>query len=117
MIPQIFYNGLTNENRNIINAGSSQKWMDKTVKENVTFLEELASEGYMGDEPTITRVKGFLELDTINQLNVNVDALTKLVSKTQINFVKSTKVGCEFYGGSHSYTQCNVSSNDDVSYV
>ena len=49
MIPQIFYNGLTDENRNIINTASGEKWMDKTVREVVTLLEEFASQGYMGE--------------------------------------------------------------------
>ena len=48
MIPQIFYNGLTDENRNIVNAASGGKWMDKIAREAVTLLEELASQGYMG---------------------------------------------------------------------
>ena len=52
MIPQIFYNGLMNENRNIVNAASSGKWMDKTAKEAITLLE---SKIYMGEETTIKR--------------------------------------------------------------
>ena len=43
MIPQIFYNGLTDENKNIMNAAASGKWMDKMAREAVTLLEELAS--------------------------------------------------------------------------
>ena len=43
MIPQIFYNGLTYENRNIVNASADRKWMDKMAREAVTLLEELAS--------------------------------------------------------------------------
>ena len=82
MIPQIFYNGLTDENRNIVNAASSGKWIDKTAKEAVILLEELASQGYMGDEPTMAKARGVLELDTINLLSAKVDALTKLVSKS-----------------------------------
>ena len=59
--------------------------MDKTAKEVVTLLEELVSQGYMGDETTMAKAKGVLELDTINLLNAKVDALTKMVSKYQIN--------------------------------
>ena len=43
MIPQIFYNGLKDENKNIVNAASSGKWMDKMAREAVILLEELAS--------------------------------------------------------------------------
>ena len=68
MIPQIFYNGLTYENKNIVNATSSGKWMDKMAREAVILLEELASQGYMGDEPTMEKARGVLELDTINLL-------------------------------------------------
>ena len=42
MISQIFYNGLTDENRTIVNAASGGKWMDKTAREAVTLPEELA---------------------------------------------------------------------------
>ena len=63
--------------------------MDKMAKEAVILFEELASQGYMGDEPTMAKVKGVLELDTINLLTAKVDALTKLVSKSKINSMES----------------------------
>ena len=83
MIPQIFCNGLTDENRNIVNIASSGKWMDKMAKEAVILLEELPSQRYMGDEPTMAKVRVVLELDTINFLSAKVDAFTKFVSKSQ----------------------------------
>ena len=91
--------------------------MDKTAREDVTLLEELASQGYMGEETTMEKAKGVLELDTINLLNAKVDALTKLVSKSQINSLEYANVVCENCGGSHSYSQCNMSTNEDMSYV
>ena len=93
--------------------------MDKTAKEAVILLEELASQGYMGDEPTMAKARGVLELGTINLLSAKIDALTKLVSKSQIHSIESTNVACELCGGSHSYSQCNMSSNanEDVSYI
>ena len=117
MIPQIFYNGLTDEHRNIVNAAAGGKWMDKTAREAVTLLEELASQEYMGDETTMAKAKGVLELDTINMLSAKVDALTKMVSKSQVNSLDCTNVVCETYGGTHSYSQCNANVNEDVNYV
>ena len=117
MIPQIFYNGLTDENRNIVNAAFGRKWMDKTAREVVTLLEELASQGYMGDETIMAKAKGVLELDIINMLNAKVDALTKMVSKSQINSLKSTNIFCEICEGSHSYSQYTLSINEDVNYM
>ena len=46
--------------------------------EATTLLEELASQGYIGDETTLAKGKGMLEVDSINMLNAKVDALTKL---------------------------------------
>ena len=117
MIPQIFYNGLTDENKNIVNAAADKKWMDKMAREAVTLLEELASQEYMGHETTIAKARGVLKLDTIKMLNVKVDALTNLVSINQINSLESTNVVCESCGGSHSYSQCNLNINEDVNYV
>ena len=117
MIPQIFYNGLTDENRNIVNAAAGEKWMDKMAREAVTLLKELSSQEYMGDETTIAKARGVLELDTIKILNAKVDALTNLVSRNQINSLESTNVICESCGGSHSYSQCNLNTNEDVNYV
>ena len=117
MIPQIFYNGLTDENRNIFNVASDGKWMDKIAREAVTLLEELASQGYMGEETIMEKAKGVLELDTINLLNAKIDALTKLVRKSQINSLECANVIYETCGGSHSYSQCNMSTNEDVSYI
>ena len=91
--------------------------MDKTAREAVTLLEELASQGYMGDETTMAKARGVLELDTIKMLNAKVDALTNLVSRNQINSLESTNVICESCGGSHSYSQCNLSINEDMNYV
>ena len=62
MIPQIFYNGLMDENKYIANAASSGKWIDKMAKEAVILLEELASQGYMDDEPTMVKARGVLDL-------------------------------------------------------
>ena len=95
----------------------SGKWMDKMAREAVTLLEELASQGYMGDESTMAKARGVLELDTIKMLNAKVDALTNLESRNQINSLESTNVVCESCGGSHSYSQCNLSTNEDVNYV
>ena len=78
--------------------------MDKTARKVITLLEELASQGYMGDETTMAKARGVLELDTIKMLNAKVDALTNLVSRNQINSFKSTNVVCESSGGSHSYS-------------
>ena len=57
MIPQILYNELTDENRNIVNAASGEKWMDKMATEAVIILEKLASQGYMGEETTMAKVR------------------------------------------------------------
>ena len=117
MIPQILYNGLTDDNRNIVNTASSGKWMDKMAKKAIILLEELASQGYIGDDTIMAKAKGVLELDTINLLNVKVDALTKMVSKYQINSLESTNIVCELCRGSHSYSQCSMSSNEYMSYI
>ena len=50
-------------------------------------------------------------------LDAKVDALTILVSINQINSLESTNVVCEPCGGSHSYSQCNLSANEDVNYM
>ena len=87
------------------------------TREAVTLLEELASQGYMGDETTMAKARGVLELYTIKMLNAKVNALTNLVSRNQINSLESTNVVCESCGGSHSYSQCNLSANEDVNYM
>ena len=48
--------------RNIVNAASGGKWMDKTAREAITLLEELASQGYMGEETIMAKARGVLEL-------------------------------------------------------
>ena len=106
-----------NENRNIINATSGGKCMDKMAREAVTLLEELASQGYMGKETIMAKAKGVLELDTIKMLDGKVNALTKLVSNSQINSLECANIICDTYGGPHSYSQCNVTTNEDVNYV
>ena len=61
--------------------------------------------------PHVLKMKGHLkDLE-------RVDALTNLVSRNQINSLKSTNVVCRSCGGSHSYSQCNLSTNEDVNYV
>ena len=95
---------MIDENRNIVNAATGGKWMDKMARKAITLLEELASQGYMGDKTTMVKGRGVLELDIIKMLNAKVDALTNLVSKNQINSLESTNVVYESCGGSHSYS-------------
>eukprot|EP00257_Ricinus_communis_P020703 XP_015579995.1 uncharacterized protein LOC107261946 [Ricinus communis] len=64
-----------------MNAAAGGKWMDKTAREAITLLEELASQGYIGDETTMAKARGVLEPDTIKMLNAKVDALTNLFGK------------------------------------
>ena len=71
----------------------------------------------MGDEITMAKARGVLQLGTIKMLNVKVDALTNLVSINQINSLESINVVYESCGASHSYSQCNLSTNEDVNYV
>ena len=71
----------------------------------------------MGDETTMAKARGVLELDIIKLLNAKVDALTNLVSRTQINSIESANIVCESCAGSHSYSQCNLSANEDVNYL
>ena len=91
--------------------------MHKTAREAVMLLEELASQGYMGEETTMAKARGVLELDTIKMLNAKVDALTKLVSNSQFNSLECANAICETCGGPHSYSQCNVTTNEDMNYV
>ena len=68
------------------------------AREAIILLEELASQGYIGDEPIMAKATGVLELDTINLLSAKVDALTKLVSKSQVNSINNANVACELCG-------------------
>ena len=77
--------------------------MDKTAREAVTLLEEFASQGYMGEETIMAKARGVLELDTIKMLNAKVNALTKLVSNSQINSLECANVVCETCREPHSY--------------
>ena len=101
---------------NIVNAASGGKWMDKMAREAVTLLEEIASQGYMGEETTMAKARGVLKLDTVKMLNAKVDALTKFVSNSQINSLECANIICKTCGGHYSYSQCNVTANKDVNY-
>ena len=65
----------------------------------------------------MAKAKGVLELNTIKMLNAKVNALTNLVSKSQVNLLECTNVICETCGGTHSYSQCNANANEDVNYM
>ena len=52
----------------------------------------------------MAKARGVLELDTIKILNAKVDALTKLISNSQINSLECANVVCETCGGPHSYS-------------
>ena len=91
--------------------------MNKTPTEATTLLEGLASQGYMGDETTLAKGKGMLELDSINILNAKVDSLTKFISKVQINSAEKSSSTCDLYGGPHVYDECNVSSSGEVNHL
>ena len=71
----------------------------------------------MGEETTMAKARGVLELDSINMLNAKVDALTKMVSKSQVNSLECSNLVCDTCGGPHSCCQCNMSTNEDVNYI
>ena len=100
-----------------MNVAADGKWMDKMARKAVTLLEELASQGYMGDETTMAKARGVLELDSIKLLSAKVDALTNLVNNAHINSIENTNVAFEFCGGNNSCSQCNLSTNEDVNFV
>ena len=65
----------------------------------------------------MAKARGVLELNTINMLSAKVDALTKMVSKSQVNSLEDTNLVCETYGELHSYSQCNMNANEDINYI
>ena len=117
MIPQIFYNGLIDDDRNIINAAAGGKWINKTAVEPTTMLEELAIQSFMEDETSISKGKSVFELDSINIMNAKVDVLTKLISKAQINAVGTSQISCELCGGCHSHSECSYDSTEEANSI
>ena len=97
--------------------GASGKWMTMTAAEAISLLEQLASQGYVSVETTVSRGRGMIELDSINMLTAKVNALAKLITKSQVNVMSSSTVSYELCGGSHLYHECNATSEEQVNFL
>ena len=78
------------------------RWTKQTERP-LHCLRNLHLKGTWVKKP-MAKARGVLELDTINMLSAKVDALTKMVSKSQVNSLECTNLVCETCGGPHSYS-------------
>ena len=103
LIPQTFYQGLTEETRNLVIAIAGGNWLEKTPAEANDLLESLASQSYQGDD-TFSHSRGASFADT-SALSAQIAALTLALSKHGVKLVDhvDASIFCELYGGPHSY--------------
>ncbi|CAN6713111.1 unnamed protein product [Malus baccata var. baccata] len=110
---QSFYQGLTPENKRMIDAASGGDLMTKTVAEASALFKTLATHSQQwGVERGPPKRVGVHEIDAMSTMAAQISNLNKKFDNLMnVKFVKSFDVVCEICAGIHASTECpNIGS-------
>ena len=107
----IFYNGLRNATRTVIDASAGGALMKKTTDQAYEILEDATTNTNQWPREKTTPVKaiGGTDNEVLNNLVTHVTQLTKQLTRQQgtANAIQTNPWELyEFYGGQHSSTEC-----------
>ena len=102
-----FYNGAHPTVQASLDATTGGTLQNKSLKEAVNLLEEMASNSYQWptERYQAQRPSGLHKVDTNTALNAKLDALSTMIAS-----LETQGVSCEFCGGNHVSTDCQVSN-------
>ena len=108
-----FYNDPRDATRTVIDASTEGALMKKTTEQAYEILEDVATNSNQWPRDRITPIKavGGVDNKVLNNLVTHVVQLTKQLTKQQgtVNDVQTSLCElCEFCGGQHSSTECQL---------
>nr|GEX41605.1 reverse transcriptase domain-containing protein [Tanacetum cinerariifolium] len=117
----MFYNGLTEQDQDSLNAASGGSLLNKTTREALQIIEKKSKVRYSRSKSNVSRVNTNSRDvvsktdDRIDKLADQISNLVEIVNKQVIapaNVVKKTCVNC---GGAHAYYECIATDSNPSS--
>nr|GEV73324.1 reverse transcriptase domain-containing protein [Tanacetum cinerariifolium] len=116
-----FYNGLTEQDQDSLNAASGGNLLNKTTRETLKIIENRAKVRYSRSKSNDSRVNtnsrdvvGKTD-DRIDKLADQILNLVDIVNKKVIALAKAVEKNCVTCGGAHAYYECIATDSNPSS--
>nr|GEW54466.1 DNA-directed DNA polymerase [Tanacetum cinerariifolium] len=107
-----FYNGLTEQDQDSLNAASGGNLLNKTTREALQIIENKSKVRYSRSKSNVSRVNTNSRDvvsktdDRIDKLADQISNLVEIINKQVIAPAKTVEKTCVTYGGAHAYYEC-----------
>nr|GFC17244.1 reverse transcriptase domain-containing protein [Tanacetum cinerariifolium] len=116
-----FYNGLTEQDQDSLNAASGGNLLNKTTREALKIIENKSKVRYSRSKSNVSRVNtnsrdNVSKIDDrIDKLADQISNLVEIVNKQVIAPAKSVEKTCVTCGGAHAYYDCIATDSNQPS--
>nr|GEV81193.1 DNA-directed DNA polymerase [Tanacetum cinerariifolium] len=116
-----FYNGLTEQDQDSLNAASGGNLLNKTTREALKIIENKSKVRYSRSKSNVSRVNTNSKDnvsktdDRIDKLADQISNLVEIVNKQVIAPVKAVEKTCVTCGGAHAYYDCIATDSNQPS--
>nr|GEX01099.1 reverse transcriptase domain-containing protein [Tanacetum cinerariifolium] len=115
-----FYNGLTEQDQDSLNAVSGGNLLNKTTRKALEIIENKSKVRYSKSKSNVSRVNTNSRDvvsktdDRIDKLANQISNLVEIVNKQVIAPAKAVEKTCVTCGGAHAYYECIATNKPDV---
>nr|GFB57382.1 reverse transcriptase domain-containing protein [Tanacetum cinerariifolium] len=116
-----FYNGLTEQDQDSLNAASGGNLLNKTTREALKIIKNKSKVRYLGRKSNVSRVNTNSRDvvsktdDRIDKLADQISNLVEIVNKQVIDPAKAVEKTCVTCGGGHAYYNCIATDSNQPS--
>nr|GFC23820.1 reverse transcriptase domain-containing protein [Tanacetum cinerariifolium] len=116
-----FYNGLTEQDQDSLNAAAGGNLLNKTTREALKIIENKSKVRYSRSKSNVSKVNtNFRDNvsktdDRIDKLADRISNLVEIVNKQVIAPTKAVEKTCVTYGGAHAYYDCIATDSNQPS--
>nr|GEW83309.1 reverse transcriptase domain-containing protein [Tanacetum cinerariifolium] len=116
-----FYNGLTEQDQDFLNAASGGNLLNKTTREALKIIENKSKVRYSRSKSNVSRVNTNSRDnvsktdDRIDKLADQISNLVEIVNKQVIAPAHAVEKTCVTYGGAHAYYECIATDSNPSS--
>nr|GEU33310.1 reverse transcriptase domain-containing protein [Tanacetum cinerariifolium] len=116
-----FYNGLTEQDQDSLNAASGGNLLNKTTRETLKIIENKSKVRYSRSKSNVSRVNTNSRDvvsktdDRIDKLADQISNLVEIINKQVVAPAKAVKKTCLTCGGAHTYYECIATDSNPSS--
>nr|GEW80046.1 reverse transcriptase domain-containing protein [Tanacetum cinerariifolium] len=118
-----FYNGLTEQDQDSLNAAAGDNLLNKTTREALKIIENKSKVRYSRNKSNVARVNTNSRDnvsktdDRIDKLADQISNLVEIVNKQVVAPAKAVEKICVTCGGAHAYYECIATDNPSSIYA